>query len=253
MNHPRKPSARSRTGFTLIELLTVIAIIGILAAILIPTVSAVRESARVSQCQSQIRQLGLAIYLYAEDHNDHTPSNIENPATGRPQTVWGTLIADRTLGFLLHEDRGGPEGNGNSYLDTAELLYCPASRDELFANDRYDRPVDINENNRVQGSGYLWFYYFPNSVEEEVRANHKITVDNPNRPYLMDFPSPGIGFLSDMFTVNPHENRVNVWHIGGHVSTFDMDQVNQTTSRDDLYDYLTSRDHRWNPEPRARR
>ncbi|AHF91896.1 hypothetical protein OPIT5_18370 [Opitutaceae bacterium TAV5] len=56
-------------AFTLVELLTVIAIIGILAAIIIPTVGKVRESARAAQCGSNLRQIQLANILYAQDHN----------------------------------------------------------------------------------------------------------------------------------------------------------------------------------------
>src|SRR5258706_4964647 len=58
-------------AFTLIELLVVIAIIAILAAILFPVFSQARESARQTQCASNMRQIGLAMRMYAED-NDET-------------------------------------------------------------------------------------------------------------------------------------------------------------------------------------
>ncbi|EIQ01369.1 prepilin-type N-terminal cleavage/methylation domain-containing protein [Opitutaceae bacterium TAV1] len=57
-------------GFTLIELLTVITIIGILAAIIIPTVGKVRSSARRAQCASNLRQLHVGIIMYATDNRD---------------------------------------------------------------------------------------------------------------------------------------------------------------------------------------
>ena len=62
------PSRRTSRAFTLIELLTVIAIIGILAAILIPTVSKVRATARNAQCVAQLREWGRVILLYAADN-----------------------------------------------------------------------------------------------------------------------------------------------------------------------------------------
>lgn len=64
---------KKAVGFTLIELLTVIAIIGILAAILIPVVGKVRDSARAAHCQSNLRQIGLQIHLYADDHDGFLP------------------------------------------------------------------------------------------------------------------------------------------------------------------------------------
>ncbi len=67
-------------AFTLIELLTVIAIIGILAAIIIPTVGKVRSTARRSQCASNLRQIGMAFLLYAQENKNTLPA-VYMPAT----------------------------------------------------------------------------------------------------------------------------------------------------------------------------
>ncbi len=68
-----KMRKKTSTGFTLIELLTVIAIIGILAAILIPVVASVRESARRANCTSNVRQIALSSLLYAAENDDRFP------------------------------------------------------------------------------------------------------------------------------------------------------------------------------------
>jgi len=59
-----------RTGFTLIELLVVIAILSVLAAILFPVFANAREKARQAACQSNLKQLGLAVRLYAQDYDE---------------------------------------------------------------------------------------------------------------------------------------------------------------------------------------
>lgn len=64
---------RVRNGFTLVELLVVVAIIGVLVALLLPAVQAARGAARRTQCASRLRQIGLGVHQFADTHNGEFP------------------------------------------------------------------------------------------------------------------------------------------------------------------------------------
>ncbi|MGB0743370.1 MAG: type II secretion system protein [Opitutales bacterium] len=97
-------SRRGQFGFTLLELLVVIAVIGILVSITVPTVQSVRLSAQQAQCASNMRQLGAALLLYAATNNNKLPETSHTAAVGQSWV------------YTLEEYLGGSD----------EVRICPA-------------------------------------------------------------------------------------------------------------------------------
>ncbi len=80
--------ASSRTAFTLIELLVVIAIIAILAALLLPSLARAKEKARQTACLSNMKQIGIAVVMYADDHKGFLPYGYDYTWPGQQLLYW---------------------------------------------------------------------------------------------------------------------------------------------------------------------
>lgn len=86
----------NRRAFTLIEMLIVVAIIGILAALLAPALQKSLESARAVHCANNLRQCGIALLQYVDDHHGRLPHGAYPPE--RPGPEWSVALSDYAPG-----------------------------------------------------------------------------------------------------------------------------------------------------------
>ena len=107
-----------KRAFTLIEILVVVAIIALLAAIIFPTFARVRENGRAIACVSNLKQIGMALNMYAEDNNGF------HPIAG----------ADISWNAIDPVTKNGPwMQQMQEYLKSTKVLKCPSDGDSEYS------------------------------------------------------------------------------------------------------------------------
>lgn len=218
------------SGFTLIELLVVIAIIALLIALLLPALSKAREQAMHLQCQSNLRQLGIAFATY---HNDHNGMTITHPTTDSTVVFGGR--AGKWSGYGVDEEWGPRNRPLNPYTNSmfgddadSPLYRCPLDRGHGVGDVQLGRVGSETVYEDV-GTSYMYNCISPIQIWTLNRKRgQSINIDevaNPDRTILAgDHPLYNYFRYNDRLQRwhSPDSPASNICFVDGHVSFHDV-------------------------------
>lgn len=220
---PCGPGARS--AFTLIELLVVTAIIAILAAMMLPALGRVKSSARATQCLGNMRQIGLAARLYADDNDDEFPRS-QHSAFAHGQSAWGRAIAP---------ELGTPAAGWTNLFQG--VYRCPANKRTAPSSYGMNVYFELGPDDDYDGKPRTW--------------RRTTSLSNPADTIQFAESTTSADHIMAHFWIVPtdaadvdsrrHNPRANYTFVDGHAGARKFESTYQPSQQLDLWNPFTAR------------